>query len=840
MTFNKIISVILSVVMVFSILPLNTFVVNAATSGTTGDCTWLLEDGILTISGNGEMGDYKAYDDLPWNNDITDVIISDGVTSIGEFSFQFCESLTFITIPDSVTHIGRGAFYSCSSLKDIILPDSITSIDDFAFMYCVSITEITLPNSITEISNGLFEGCGGLTSITLPDSITSIEHRAFYFCNSLTSITIPDSVTNIGDRAFYSCSSLSSISIPNSVTSIGVSAFYDCDSLIEVIIPDNVTLISGGMFYDCNLLQYIIIPNSVTTISSEAFYSCTSLSNVTIPNSVTTIGNKAFSCSSLSSINIPNSVTKIGDNVFQCCYSLTSITVENGNTAYSSSGNCLIETKSKTLIFGCENSVIPTDGSVEIIGNSAFWYCANLTSISIPNSVTAIEAFAFRGCSSLTSIVIPKSVTNIGWYAFFDCSSLTTFAFGSNITYIGESTFYNCTSLKNIYYCGSEEEWNQLDIDFYNEALTNATRYYHDFGEWQTRIQVTDCLDGEEYRTCSFCDKEETQIKSAKGHSYNNGICTFCNSFIESKHNYLENTDETYVISKENTASITITFSADTLVEKDWDFIYIYDATDNEIGKYTGSELASKSVTVEGNTAKIRLVTDRINNAYGFKVTDIVFACAHDYNVETQNTSCLENGYTKYTCKYCGDIYYTYEAGIHIYENGNCIYCNSLLESEHDYATEYDKTWEIYRKGATSITLTFSAETFVEENYDFIYIYNADDNEIGKYTGDELAAQSVNISGDTVKIRLESDRLNTAYGFKLTDITTEYISGDLNGDGEVDIRDLVRLKKTLAGSTENNAASPDIDNSGDTTAIDLTFLRKFLLGIIADLKSISV
>ncbi|MFR1632354.1 MAG: leucine-rich repeat domain-containing protein, partial [Oscillospiraceae bacterium] len=140
---------------------------------------------------------------------------------------------------------------------------------------------------------------------------------------------------------------------------------------------------------------------------------------------VTTISDFAFyGCGSLESITIPDSVTSIGDYVFSYCKSLESIVVESGNTVYHSSGNCIIETATKTLVVGCKTSEIPNDGSVTSIGSSAFEECNSLTTITIPNGVTSIGKEAFRGCDSLTSITIGDSVTSIGDYAFYGCDSL--------------------------------------------------------------------------------------------------------------------------------------------------------------------------------------------------------------------------------------------------------------------------------------------------------------------------------------------------------------------------------------------------------------------------------
>ncbi len=144
---------------------------------------------------------------------------------------------------------------------------------------------------------------------------------------------------------------------------------------------------------------------------------------------MTSIGDYAFyDCTGLTSITIPNSVTSIGYAVFSGCTDLT-ITVADGNTGYRSEGNCLIETASQTLIAGCKNSVIPTDGSVTNIGEYAFYWCTGLTSITIPDSVTSIGDGAFSYCTGLTSITIPNSVTSIGDGAFSECTGLTSITF---------------------------------------------------------------------------------------------------------------------------------------------------------------------------------------------------------------------------------------------------------------------------------------------------------------------------------------------------------------------------------------------------------------------------
>ena len=307
-------------------------------------------------------------DEVPFGDRLIGVRIEGSVTTIGNFAFEGCSSLTSVTIPSSVTSIGESAFENSG------------------------LTSITIPSSVTTISNYAFFGCTSLTSITIPSSITSIGNQAFRNCTSLTSITIPSSVTTIGDFAFFGCTSLTSVTLPSSVTTIGDFAFFGCTSLTSVTLPSSITSISIGLFGTCTSLPSITIPSSVTSIGVEAFFGCTSLTSVTLPSSITSIGESAFEGSGLTSITIPNSITSISDFAFYECTSLTSVTIGN---------------------------------SVTNIGERAFRQCTSLTSVTIPSSVTSIDFAAFSYCEALTSIVIPSSVTSIGESAF-ENSGVTT------------------------------------------------------------------------------------------------------------------------------------------------------------------------------------------------------------------------------------------------------------------------------------------------------------------------------------------------------------------------------------------------------------------------------
>ena len=354
---------------------------------------------------------------------LTSITIPDSVTKIGIGAFSDCTSLTAINVasensnyvfvngvlynkdkttiicypagkkgnnykmPDGVTSIGDYAFYGCTSLTSITISDSVTSIGDSAFGGCTSLTSITIPNSVTSIGNNAFERCKSLTSITIPDSVTQIDYYAFEGCTSLTSITIPDGVIKIANNTFSGCTSLATITIPNSVTQIDYYAFEGCTSLTSITIPDGVTSIGNGAFEGCTSLTSITIPNSVTQIEYRAFAGCTSLTSITIPDSVTQIDYYAFEgCTSLTSVTIPDGVTKIDNNTFSGCTSLATITIPN---------------------------------SVTQIEYRAFEGCTSLTSVTIPDSVTSIGWCAFYDCAELRDVyILNKHDISIDYNAF--------------------------------------------------------------------------------------------------------------------------------------------------------------------------------------------------------------------------------------------------------------------------------------------------------------------------------------------------------------------------------------------------------------------------------------
>ena len=230
------------------------------------------------------------------------------------------------------------------------------------------------------------------------------------------------------------------------VTSIGFAAFNACTNLTNITIPESVTSIGAMAFGNCTALKSVVLPAGITKIDDYTFSGCTELEDIALPVGVTSIGKNAFNgCKNLTSIMLPESVTSIGEIAFGRC-GLTDITIPEGVTR---------------------------------IEPSAFWN-SSLTSIALPKSVTSIGENAFEDCNDLISITLPENVTCIEHGAFLDCKGLTSITLSAGVTKIEVNAFFGCKQLTDVYYDGTKEQWNDIDIDKNNDPLINATIHYQD------------------------------------------------------------------------------------------------------------------------------------------------------------------------------------------------------------------------------------------------------------------------------------------------------------------------------------------------------------------------
>ena len=334
-----------------------------------------------------------------------------------------------------LTSVRSGAFYG-ASIESVTIPDSVVSIGSGAFENCISLTSVALGNGVRAIDDYAFHN-SGLESVSVPDSVTVLGDSVFRDCGALRLAHIGRGVADIGERIFANCPLLSIISVDEE------NPVFHSDG--ECLIETESKVLRAG----CSAS---VIPSdgSVKSVADEAFTACTFVS-VAIPDAVTHIGDGAFAgCGELRSITIPHNVNHIGKGVFGRCGMLTSISVAAENAAYQSTGNCLVERASKTLVAGCSASVIPSDGSVTSIGEEAFFGHWALTSAVIPDSVTDIGASAFDGCSALRSLSIGRGVSNIGESAFAGCSELTSVSVPSGVTSIKPFTFGDCVALTSV------------------------------------------------------------------------------------------------------------------------------------------------------------------------------------------------------------------------------------------------------------------------------------------------------------------------------------------------------------------------------------------------------
>ena len=339
----------------------------------------------------------------------------------------------------------------------------MTSIGSYAFYNCEKLKEINIPEKVKTVQKATFKGCSSLLNLTIAEGVTSIEDSAFEGCSFLPIIKLPNSMTSIGSYAFNQCSDLVAVCIPSGVKYIGPFALNSTDELTvygkngsnaqSYAEQKNIKFVSCSSFAVEGNWLYMISGGKATLLHVVGNAS----GDVVIPRtlgkySVTTIENYAFTnFLGLTGITIPSTVKTIKHDALSYCLRLNSINVEKNNTVYTAAGNCLIEKKTKKLIKGSNGSVIPQDGSVTSIAESAFDNCHQLTEITVPKGVTSIESYTFFACDSLISVTLPDGLVTIGDGAFTGCSSLTRINIPSSVTSIGEYAFSDCSDLKTIF-----------------------------------------------------------------------------------------------------------------------------------------------------------------------------------------------------------------------------------------------------------------------------------------------------------------------------------------------------------------------------------------------------
>ena len=416
-------------------------------------------------------------------------------------------SITYCNIHPDTRVIYDSAFYNCTKLREIVIPEGVVSIGTDVFYNCTGLTSIVIPLSVKELGYGLFERCTSLGTLSISADLfvqfcdlfggssnistslrvvnvtggTKIAENAFAGCSSITTVKLCESITEIGAKAFNSCTYLSSITL-GGVTVIGESAFNYCNKLNTVVLPEGLVEIGVNAFASCSAMNQITIPKSLTKIGNGAFYYCNNLKNVYYNGTVEDWLNIEFESLTayptyagasvyidntiLREIVIPESSTVIKPYAFYGWKSLSKVVFHDGVTEIGA--GAFSNTGLETLDIG---------GGIKVIGNSAFSNCGSLSGVNIGANIEVISERMFYNCDSLRSITLPDGIVSIGDYAFSESANFFSIVIPKSVTSIGKSAFTN-TWLRQVYYMGSSEEWEAISKDADDYQLNqNATVY---------------------------------------------------------------------------------------------------------------------------------------------------------------------------------------------------------------------------------------------------------------------------------------------------------------------------------------------------------------------------
>ena len=542
------------------------------------------------------------------------IVIPDSVTEIGEAAF-LNSGIVAVTIPDTVTEIEEDAFRGCTGLTDIKLPDSVVNIGTKIFANCTSLTDVTLPNAWELIPASTFEGCTALEKLVLPESVQYIRDGAFKNCTALKEIVWSKAPELIDSNAFYNCDAITEMDIPATVTSVGYQAFYDCDGLTKITIPDGVTSLGDSVFYDCDALTDVKLGAGITTIPASAFRHCDALEQLTVPRRVTAIKDNAFKDSvKFSSITIPRSVTSISANAFSYLDKLTiygvagtyAETFANTNSIkfvdrQVSATSASLDQTALTLNKGASGqltlTVTPEDFTDEVVWKSSDTAVVTVSDTGLVKAVgvgTATIKVSVGKASASCKVTVLQPVTSIS----LNRSSLTMEA--TDTFQLQASVYPSNAADQRVQWTSSDPAVASVDENGLVTALKKGTA-----------TVTAAALDGSGVtRTCQV---------TVSNTAY---ICTQPEQ-MESPHDYPDSCTDVWLYTSPGAQKLYVTFDERTCMEDGFDYLYIYDGNGQQIGKYTGTELAGTTVTVPGDMVKIQINSDGSGSEWGFKVTGI-------------------------------------------------------------------------------------------------------------------------------------------------------------------------------------------------------------------------
>ena len=473
---------------------------------------WILDsEGNLTVCGEGPLAS-EAFSN--WQ-DITSVVVEEGVSEIGNFAFMECNQLKTLSLPRSLEVFGVNVTLSCDSLQSITVSEDnpfYTSLKGVLYTKDLSRivafpgakTEAAFPQNLQEIGLYSFSGSSFVTTITLPQTLKTIEEGAFYGMASLQTMTIPANVTTMGDSVFSSCPALKHVTFMNDMENIGYGMFYDCGQLETVSLPSHLKTIGDSAFIYCMSLRQIQFPESVERIGESAFDHCWLLQYIELPKKLTYIGRAAFQHNmNLKSLSVPASLTTIEDWAFSGCENLTdiyyqgneaqwaAITIGENNDAlnhatihYASempaesketwNGDPIVESTLVGEMIWTTHSVSWEEGNIQwtfdedtgtltvngsgklppmFVFSAEGWkiYRLKTKHLNINAGITGIGMQGFEKFIKLESVSLPQNLAEIGYAAFSNCRALKQIDLPNSLTRMDSHVFSGNRNLTSIH-----------------------------------------------------------------------------------------------------------------------------------------------------------------------------------------------------------------------------------------------------------------------------------------------------------------------------------------------------------------------------------------------------
>ena len=700
------------------------------------------------------------YEDGPFSgcSSLKTVTFEDGITRIDKAIFKNCTGIEKIEIPDTVTEIGESAFDGCTNLKDVKLSNSVIQIESWAFRKCTGMKKIELPKSMEKIDNSVFYNCTGLESVNIPKKMKFVggglyEDGPFSGCSSLKTVTFEDGITRIDKETFKNCTGIEKIEIPDTVTEIGESAFERCTNLKEIKIKDGVKVIEASAFRNCTSLISIEIPNSVEGIGNYTFSGCKSLKDVILPNIRQNIVSYMFNdCTALEEITLPSTVTTIQDHAFKGCTNLKTVNWSKLLTNINSYAfeNCI----------SLEKAVIPN--TVKKLEEGVFYNCDALTDITIPDSVISLGNKIFYDCDALKNVGLGMGIKQIPISAFEHCDVLKEIIIPHNVTKISANAFTTCVALTDVTIPKATKEIAGTAFS-YPQRMT-ITGVPGSYAETFAKEQDIKFIAKEiKVNQVSLSDEELFMNKGAE------------KQLILS----VSPKDFTDDISWKSSNVDVVSVTEDGLLKAKTGGTATIKVTVGDISKSCKITVVQPITSIYLNKTKLELQSDEEyqltadmwpQNAYNKQVE----WASSDNRIATVD----QNGMVKTHSKGTATITVKAKDGGGALDECKVTVTNNLyeiqdiakLESTHPYENNCTDIWKYTVDKAESLQVTFDSRTEMETDFDYLYIYDKDKKQVGKYTGTELAGKTIEVPGNTLRIQLQTDNGGNAYGFKVAEI----------------------------------------------------------------------